>query len=155
MKRRRLFPRCLPEGCALPEVLTGLEKDTDAQVLLVQGPPDLAKSLAAKFPGFDIVVATSDLDPDADPEPLNGGKTILVKVAPREVDVGVVGLYNDPKQVSLSTRSVGPTLQRRYRSDRADRGRFHRGRCSSKRVLWRTSRDAFVGEALGDDLRRS
>ena len=40
---------------ALPAVLADLETDTRVQVLLVQGPPELAKSLAAFF---------KDLGPD-------------------------------------------------------------------------------------------
>ena len=63
----------------LTAVLADLEKDTDTQVLLVQGPPELAKTLAEKYPGFDIVVGTSAYpDPPDDAERLNGGKTLLV-----------------------------------------------------------------------------
>ena len=42
---------------SLPAVLADLEKDTDVQVLMVQGPPELAKTLAEKYPAFDVVVA--------------------------------------------------------------------------------------------------
>ncbi|WP_154673647.1 multiheme c-type cytochrome [Singulisphaera acidiphila] len=109
-----LLPTILSPEAALPGVLADLENDTDTQVLLVQGPPELAKSLAAKFPGFDIVVATSDSDPDADPERLNGGKTILVKVGTKGKYVGVVGLYNDPKQ---KYRFQRVPLNSRYNGD--------------------------------------
>ena len=68
---------------SLPAVLADLEKDTDTQVLMVQGPPELAKALAEKYPGFDIVVATSPVaDPDRDAERLNDGKTLLVTRRP-------------------------------------------------------------------------
>ena len=44
----------------LPGVLAELEPKSDYQVLMVQGPPALAKRLAEAYPGFDIVVATSE-----------------------------------------------------------------------------------------------
>jgi hypothetical protein len=108
-----LLPTVVAPEEALPPILADLEKSTDTQVLLVQGPPEMAKSLAAKFPGFDIVVATSRFDPDAEPERLNGGKTLLISVGTKGKYVGVVGLFNDPKQkyryqrVTLSDRYTG------------------------------------------------
>jgi hypothetical protein len=99
----------------LPAVLAGLEKDTDTQVLLVQGSPELAKTLAEKYKGFDIVVATSTgADPEADATPLNGGKTLLVNVGQKGKYVGVVGLFREggPKyryqRVMLGTHLDGP-----------------------------------------------
>jgi hypothetical protein len=52
----------------LPGILADLESKSDFQVLLVQGSPDLAKSLALANPGFDIVVATSNFDDVLNPE---------------------------------------------------------------------------------------
>ena len=49
-------------------ILADLEKRSEVQVLMVQGPPEEAKRLAEKFPGFDLVVATSDFD-DPDERP--------------------------------------------------------------------------------------
>ena len=87
-----------PEA-ALPAVLAELETDTHAQVLMVQGAPDLARRLASAFPGFDVVVATSEFaDPAAEPERLNDGKTLLVQVGHKGKYVGIVGLFQDPKQ---------------------------------------------------------
>ena len=76
---RRARPRDVEEGCptptrtrcsrssrparSLPAVLADLEKDTQYQVLMVQGPPELAKTLAEAYPGFDIVVGTSHVRP--------------------------------------------------------------------------------------------
>ena len=97
--KEALLPKVVPPAEALPPVLTDLEKDTDVQVLLVQGPPELAKALAAKLPGFEVVVATSKFDtPDAEPERLNGGKTMLVTVGTKGKHVGVIGVYDDPNQ---------------------------------------------------------
>ncbi len=99
---------------ALPMVLQSLEKETQWQVLLVQGPPDLARTLALKYPGFDVVVSTSpsDVAPD-DAERLNGGKTLLVSVGQKGKYVGVVGIFDDPKaplryqRITLGTRFDG------------------------------------------------
>ncbi len=100
----------------LPGVLAELEPKSDYQVLMVQGPPALAKSLAEAYPGFDIVVATSEyLDPlKPDPEMLNGGKTMLVTVGHRGKKVGVFGFYPGESErqryypVTLGTRYDGP-----------------------------------------------
>ena len=100
---------------ALPSVLADLEKDTKTQVLLVQAAPAEAKRLALKYPGFDVVVATSTLpDPAGDAERLNGGKTLLVNVGQRGKYAGVVGIFDDPAEpyryarVSLDKRFDGP-----------------------------------------------
>lgn len=83
----------------LPAVLADLEKDTHVQVLMVQGPPELAKDLAERYPGFGIVVGTSTyVDAPKDPEPLNGGKTLLIQVGKKGQYVGVVGLFQDPRE---------------------------------------------------------
>ena len=99
----------------LPAVLKDLETDTQAQVLLVQGPPALAKELAAKYPGFDVVVSTSEFpDPSDTPESANDGKTMIVSVGHKGKYVGVVGIYDqaEPKyryqRVALDTRYNGP-----------------------------------------------
>lgn len=81
---------------ALGPVLADLETDTTWQVLMVQGPPELARRLAESQPGFDIVLSTSDsVDPPAQPEQVNDGKTWLVQVGQKGMYVGVVGLYTD------------------------------------------------------------
>ncbi len=100
----------------LPGVLAELEPKSDYQVLMVQGPPELARSLATAYPGFDIVVSTSEyVDVQfQDPEWLNGGKTLLVKVGQKGKYVGVVGLYPRESErmryqlVKLGTRFDGP-----------------------------------------------
>jgi len=79
----------------LPKVLADLSSESDYQVLLVQGPPELAKRLATAHPGFDIVVSTSEFpDPlNHDPDLLNGGKTMLITVGKKGKYAGVFGLY--------------------------------------------------------------
>jgi hypothetical protein len=104
-----------PPETALPAVLADLEKDTNVQVLMVQGTPELARKLAEAFPGFDIVVSTSEFaDPlKEDAEVLNQGKTLLIEVGRKGKYVGVVGLFQDPKQkfryrrVALTSRYSG------------------------------------------------
>jgi hypothetical protein len=100
----------------LPGILAELEPGTDYQVLMVQGPPELAKSLAEAYPAFDIVVSTSEYDDvlKHDPEMLNGGKTTLVNVGKKGKYVGVFGLYpREPQRlryqlVTLNNRYDGP-----------------------------------------------
>jgi hypothetical protein len=79
----------------LPGVLAELEPKTDYQVLMVQGPPELAKDLGTAYPGFDVVVSTSEYADVQfhDPVRLNDGKTLLVQVGKMGKYVGVVGLY--------------------------------------------------------------
>ena len=71
-------------------MLADLEAKSDYQVLMVQGPPALAKRLGEAFPGFDVVVSTSETaDPlSHDPELLNGGKTLLVSIGKKGKYVG-------------------------------------------------------------------
>ncbi len=96
---------------ALPSVLADLETDTNVQVLMVQGPPERARELARAFPGFEVVVATSEVaDPASEPEMLNDGKTMLVQVGHKGKYVGIVGLFQDSNQkfryqrVTLNTK---------------------------------------------------
>jgi hypothetical protein len=78
----------------LSDVLKTLEAGSDLQVLMVQGPPEFAKMLAEKFPGFDFVVATSLFaDPPEKPESVNNGATQIVSVGQQGKYVGVVGLF--------------------------------------------------------------
>lgn len=96
--RDTLLPKVSPPDDVLPKVLADLSSESDYQVLMVQGPPDLAKRLATACPGFDIVVSTSEF-PDPlkhEPDLLNGGQTMLVTVGKKGKYVGVFGLY--PKE---------------------------------------------------------
>jgi hypothetical protein len=82
---------------ALPAVIDRLAKESQVKVLLVQGPPEEARRLGAKFPAFDLVVSTSKFaDPiDTKPEMLNDGKTMLIEVGKKGKYVGVVGVFPD------------------------------------------------------------
>ncbi|WP_422927302.1 multiheme c-type cytochrome [Singulisphaera sp. PoT] len=112
-----LLPEIKPAEEALAGVLPDLETSSDAQVLLVQGPPELAKRLAEKFPGFDIVVSTSHFDPLEEAERVNDGKTMVVSVGHKGQYVGVVGIYPDQQgpdrfryqRITLNTRYDGPS----------------------------------------------
>src|SRR5262249_52039696 len=83
---------------------------------MVQGPPALAKQLAEAYPGFDIVVSTSEFDDPLtqEPERLNGGKTSLVAVGKKGKYVGVFGFYPNESErlryyrVILNDRYDGP-----------------------------------------------
>ncbi len=98
----------------LPGVLADLEKDTEIQVLLVQGPPEMARPLAEKFPGFEVVVGTSLHDPAQDPEMVNDGKTMLITIGQKGKYAGVVGLFPASptklryQRVMLNGRFNGP-----------------------------------------------
>ena len=97
-------------------VLAELRSQSDYQVLLVQGPPELAKRLATAYPGLDIVVASSEFTDVLESEPLmlNGGKTMVVSVGRRGKCVGAVGFFPDEPQrmrfhlVTLISRFNGP-----------------------------------------------
>ncbi len=105
-----------PPEQVLPGVLAELESKSDYQVLLVQGPPALAKRLGESNPGFDVVVATCEFpDPlSREPEALNGGKTMLITTGKKGKYVGVVSVH--PKDatplrfhlVTLNRRFDGP-----------------------------------------------
>ena len=102
---------------ALPAVLTKLESTSDLQVLMVQGPPELAKALGESFPGFDIVVSTSVYaDPADKPEMLNGGKTQLVQVGHKGKYLGVVGLFKPENGKAPATRYQRVSLLGRNRN---------------------------------------
>ena len=111
-----LLPTVKAPEEVLPAVLADLEKDTHVQVLMVQGPPEMAKALAERFPGFTVVVSTSKFaDPlETKPEMLNDGRTMLVAVGRRGKYVGVVGLFQDPNRmfeyhrVTLGNNYNGP-----------------------------------------------
>ncbi len=101
---------------AIPAVLNDLESKSDYQVLMVQGPPAMARSLAGAYPGFDIVVARSEYDDvlKQEAELLNEGKTQLIQVGRKGKFLGVFGLHpGDAKRlpyvaVNLGTRYDGP-----------------------------------------------
>jgi len=87
-----------PPETVLPAVLKALEGSTDFQVLMVQGPPELALTLGEAFPGFDVVVSTSPFaDPEGKTKPLNGGATQVVTVGQKGKYVGVIGLFDAAK----------------------------------------------------------
>ncbi len=112
--RAAMLPDVKTPEAVLASILADLEKDTDIQVLMVQGPPELARTLGQKFPGFDVVVGTSQFDPAQDAERLNDGKTLLVTVGHKGQYIGVVGLFQDAKEklryqrVTLNNRFKGP-----------------------------------------------
>jgi Cytochrome c554 and c-prime len=97
-----LLPVIKGPEAVLPGVLSDLEGKSDYQVLMVQGPPELAQRLGRSLAGFDIVVSTSLSDDvlDAEPAMLNDGKTMMVTVGKRGKCVGLVGLYptESPRQ---------------------------------------------------------
>ena len=105
-----------PPDEVLPGVLKDLESKSDYQVLMVQGTPALAKRLGEAFPGFDVIVATSETaDPlSHEPELLNGGKTMLTSTGKKGKYVGVISFHpKDAKPlrfhlVMLNRRFEGP-----------------------------------------------
>ena len=101
---------------SLPAVLADLESRSDFQVLMVQGPPDLAARLASAFPGFEIVVATSEGETPRTrrPEFLNDGRTTLVSVGRKGMYVGAFAFGDAPEHrpryrlLTLDDRYDGP-----------------------------------------------
>jgi Cytochrome c554 and c-prime len=114
--KAELLPSIKRPDEVLGKVLAQLEPKSDYQVLMVQGRPELAKRLATAYPGFDVVVATSEsADPmETEPTLLNNGKTMLINVGQRGKYVGAVGFFADAAQkmrfylVRLNSRSDNP-----------------------------------------------
>ncbi len=107
----------VPPEDALPAVLSDLDSDTDLQVLLVQGPVELARELAKRFPSFEIVMCQSETaDPAAEPEMLNDGSTRLVQVGTKGMYLGILGFYTDSGRTIRYRRLE---LNDRYDKDRA------------------------------------
>lgn len=114
--KEALLPTVHPPDEVLGAVLADLEKQTDYQILMVQGEPEEAGRLAAAFPGFDIVVGASSLvDPEQDPKMLNDGATMLVNVGRRGKYVGAVGVFDGGDaamrfaRISLNERFDAPS----------------------------------------------
>lgn len=135
---------------ALAGVLADLEKDTQFQVVMVQGPTALAESLAAANPGIDLVVAASDLpEPAPRPTDLNGGKTRLITVGHKGQHVGLVGLYPDKpdepryQRVQLNGRFAKAEPMRRLVDE------DYPGQLRDMLVLELAPRRDFVGGAPG------
>jgi hypothetical protein len=99
-EKNKLLTVVKPPGEVLPSVLGELESKSTYQILMVQGPPELARLLAETNSGFDIVVSTSESDEplSREPEVLNGGKTTLVSVGKKGKYVGVFGFYPEEKE---------------------------------------------------------
>ena len=108
-----LLPVIKSPDLVLPVVLPDLEAKSDYQVLMVQGKPEMAQRLAKAFPGFDVVVATSEFDDvlNRDAEMLNDGKTMLVTVGKKGKNVGLIGIYPDQ---SPRLRFVLVTLTKQF-----------------------------------------
>lgn len=76
--------------------LPSLQSETDVQILMVQGPSDLARSLAEAFPEVEIVVGKSEFElAPARPERLHDGSTTLVLVGKKGQQVGLLDLFAD------------------------------------------------------------
>jgi hypothetical protein len=116
----------------LTAVLSDLEAATDYQVLMVNGPYELAVDLARSHPGFDIVIAASDhlSARSRHPEILNDGRTRLVTIGRRGMHVGVFAFDRDrigrpPSYhlVALNDQFDGPgtliksVIQNEYRAE--------------------------------------
>ena len=100
-------------SAALPPILADLEKETDVQVLMVQGSPKVAEEYAKTYPGFDIVVATSEQpDPAKDPVLVNGGKTQVISVGRKGQYVGLVGFFRgDCPAIRYQRVMLGPRFK--------------------------------------------
>jgi hypothetical protein len=85
---------------ALREVWPKLEAaQCDLHVLLAHTSLEDSRRLAEAFPGFQIVVTAGGFgEPTDHPDPLNDGRTWLVQVGTKGMYVGVIGIFDDPKQ---------------------------------------------------------
>ncbi|WP_169976760.1 multiheme c-type cytochrome [Tautonia rosea] len=88
------FQRVLDPMESVQVALPSLQSETDLQVLMVQGPSDLARTLAEAFPEVEIVVGKSEYEyAPARPERLHDGTTTLVLVGKKGQQVGVLDLF--------------------------------------------------------------
>lgn len=112
-----------PPDEILAGVLEEIKKKAIISVLMVQGPPTEARRLAEKFPGFDVVVGTSEFtDPDEHAEFINGGKTLLINnIGKKGKYVGMVGFYPDGKDRMIYRRVA---LDKEFRQAEPMRVRF-------------------------------
>ena len=147
-----LLPKIKVPDAVLPGVLSDLEAKSDYQVLMVQGPPELAQRLAKAFPGFDIVVATSQFDDalNREAEMLNDGKTMLLTVGKKGKNVGLVSFY--PGQ-SPRLRYLLVTLTKQFDGPAAPMKSLiqddYRGVLKDAEVVARFPRHNFVNGAPG------
>jgi hypothetical protein len=147
-----LLPVVKPPDEVLRGVLEALEKQTDYQILMVQGPPELARRLATANPGFDIVVSTSEFDDplETDGERINGGKTMLVSVGRKGKYVGLFGFHPQEKE---PVRYELVTLDKRFDGPGAPMARLirdeYRGMLKAAGVVEQFVRRDYVGGAPG------
>jgi hypothetical protein len=67
----------------------------DAYLLLALATLDESRTLAAKFPEFDVVVSTGGAgEPTLEPEKIPSSKGVLVQVGTKGMYVGVLGLFD-------------------------------------------------------------
>ena len=98
---KTLLAAIQPPDEVLPNVLAELESESDYQVLSVEGPYDLARRLAEAYPGFDVVLSTSDgVGPgNRRPKAVNDDKTILMSTGAKGHYLGVIAFYRgQPEQ---------------------------------------------------------
>lgn len=97
----------------LPAVLADLEKTSQIQVLMVQGPRDDGLKLAKQFPGFDVVVTTAKLpEPTEKPEYANDGKTLIVDAGQKGKYIVALGLYpGNPMKIQYSRFGLNSRLK--------------------------------------------
>ena len=124
---------------------------------MVQGKPEMAQRLAKAFPGFDVVVATSQFDDvlNREAEMLNDGKTMLVTVGKKGKNVGLVGVYPDDSPrlrfqlVTLNKQFDGPAASDEVadprRVSRHAQGSGHRRQLSRATVTSAAPGATFVG----------
>jgi hypothetical protein len=81
-----------PANEAIPAGLAGMStKRPDFQVLLYQGPVELAKPLAKAFPQFNIILCLSAED-EPPSQPVIVGNTFIIRVGHKGKNIGVVGV---------------------------------------------------------------
>jgi len=85
---------------ALAEVLPKLKAaKCQRLVLMVYGTREEAVKLANEFPDFDLAVVSGDAEtPPAQPTVLKDSDTLLIELGYKGMYVGVLGVYDNPKQ---------------------------------------------------------
>lgn len=89
----------LPAADSLKEVSKLMTKDgATFRILLAHASLEESAKLAKEVPGFDLVVTSGGYgEPTYKPEPIPGTRSSMIQVGVKGMYVGLVGLYNDPK----------------------------------------------------------
>ena len=94
-------------AAALKQIVPELKRKADYLVLLAHATMEESVALAKQFPEFNVVVTSDGPEvPPAEPETVQGTKTMLITVGHKGMDVVVLGLFDDRRQPTVRYQRV-------------------------------------------------